>query len=235
MGHGGGGRGRELPSFREAYRMLVKPGDGPVSRHLNRHISIRLTLFLLRHGLAPSPTAMSIINFLAGLSAGAFFALGWPLLGGLMAQASSVLDGCDGEIARLTGRTSRGGGIIDAILDRVADTSVVAGASVYALYHGRPPGWPGQFPWSLLVVLLLALSLSGSMAVSYCSAIFRALAGSQPRRLVGTRDVRLFLMMLAGLAALIVPWAVTAGLALLVLLTWAEVAGCLIQAGRLGK
>lgn len=226
-------------TFREAYELLVKPDEGPVSKRLNRHISIRMTLFLIRHGIAPSPTGMSVISFLTGLASGALFALGWPLIGGLLAQLASILDGCDGEIARLTGRVSKRGGIIDAMLDRVADAAIIAGLSLYALCLGQPPSWLRPYwpalpvPWPYFVLLLLVLSLSGSFSVSYFSAISRALASYQPRRLIGTRDVRLFTIMLAGLTCFFLPWASTIYMALLSLMTWAEVANCLGQAAKL--
>ena len=227
-------RARSL-TFREAYKLLVKPSEGPVSKRLNRHISIRITLFLIRHGIAPSPTGMSVISFLTGLASGASFALGWPLVGGLLAQTASILDGCDGEIARLTGRVSKRGGIIDAVLDRVADAAIIAGLSLYALCLGWPPSWlrPYWPAWPCFVLLLLVLSLSGSFSVSYFSAISRALASYQPKRFIGTRDVRLFTIMLAGLTCFFLPWASTIYMALLSLMTWAEVANCLGQAAKL--
>ena len=224
--------------FEEAYRLLVKPGDGPVSRHLNRHISIRISLLLVRHGAPITPTQMSAISFATALAGALAFFLGYPLAGGLLAQLSSILDGCDGELARLTGQTSKRGGLVDSLIDRLADVALVLGLAYLAYRSPWPPWlWPTWLPWPgdwpLLALALTALALTGSLMVSYCSAIFRALAGHQPRRRVGTRDVRLFLVMWAGITGQLWAWSATAWLALLVLLTWAEVLSCLGQAASI--
>ena len=219
--------------FEEAYKMLVKPGDGPISRHLNRHISIRISLFLVERGAPISPTAMSVISFATALAGAVLFPFGWPLLGGLLAQAASVLDGCDGEIARLTGRTSKRGGLVDSILDRLADLALITALGFLAYTVPWPRSyWPSWTPvpdWGLLALTLTALALSGSLMVSYCSAIFRAIAGRQPKRRLGTRDVRLFTLMLAGLACQFWAWLAAAFLASLAVLTWAETLSCLRQ------
>ncbi|RLI14041.1 hypothetical protein DRO33_00015 [Candidatus Bathyarchaeota archaeon] len=224
-------------SFREAYNMLVKPGDGPVSRHLNRHISIRISLFLVRRGAFVSPMAMTLLSFTAALAGAFLLVMGWPFLGGLMAQLASILDGCDGEIARLTGQTSKKGGLADSVLDRVADISLVLALGILAYWAGPPPcPFLAQvlqvLSWPMASLLLTALALSGSLMVSYCAAITRALAPVQLRRVVGSRDVRLFLIMLAGVACQFYAWAASLALALLALLTWAEVGHSLAQAPR---
>ena len=216
--------------FEEAYELLRKPGDGPVSRWLNRRISVRISLFLVGHDAPVSPMAMTFISFLTALLAVPFFLLGWPLVGGLLAQLASILDGCDGEIARLTGRTSKRGGMVDAILDRVADTGLLAALGLMA-YLRPPPGplLPDPF-WPPAVLVLTALALSGCLLVSYCSAISRAVASREVRRLIATRDVRLFTIMLAGITCQFLPWAASFFLLALVFLSWFEVASCLGQA-----
>ena len=90
--------------------------DGVVSRHLNRRLSRRITRRLLDTPVTPDQ--VSLLSFaLAAASAGAL-ARGSLALGGLLAQFSSVLDGCDGELARARVETSPGGQVLDAVLDR---------------------------------------------------------------------------------------------------------------------
>ena len=165
--------------FEEAYRLLVKPGDGPVSRHLNRHISIRISLLLVRHGAPITPTQMSAISFATALAGALAFFLGYPLAGGLLAQLSSILDGCDGELARLTGQTSKRGGLVDSLIDRLADVALVLGLAYLAYRSPWPPWlWPTWLPWPgdwpLLALALTALALTGSLMVSYTSERYRA-------------------------------------------------------------
>src|SRR4051794_31452436 len=105
-------------------RAAAKPLDGMVSRRLNRPLSQRVSALLLRAGV--SPTSASVGTFAFGLVAAALVAAGAVapaalVLGGLFIQVASVVDGCDGEIARVTLRTSRFGALLDTLLDRIVD------------------------------------------------------------------------------------------------------------------
>jgi CDP-L-myo-inositol myo-inositolphosphotransferase len=80
---------------------VSKPQDGFASRFLNRPISRRLTRFLLKFPIHPSVWTISI--FVLPLIACVFFVRGDYLsvvIGATIFQAFSILDGCDGEIAR---------------------------------------------------------------------------------------------------------------------------------------
>ena len=48
-------------------------------------------------------------------------AYGIAVVGAMLAQASSVLDGVDGETARLQDRASERGSLLDAMCDRMVD------------------------------------------------------------------------------------------------------------------
>jgi phosphatidylglycerophosphate synthase len=110
-------------SARTARRSLLdslrKPIDGFVSRHLNRHLSLAITPLLIRTGWRPN--TFTVIFALVGIASGlmAVFAEYWWSLvaAGLLFQAQSVLDGCDGEMARLTYRFSHLGQWLDSIGD----------------------------------------------------------------------------------------------------------------------
>ena len=67
-------------------------------------------------------------------------ALAWEqgLLAGLLIQANTVLDGVDGETARLHFRSSPRGGVLDAVVDRIVDGSLVAGVGLW-LWHPFHP------------------------------------------------------------------------------------------------
>ena len=99
-----------------------KPSDGPVSRYLNRPLSVRISRRLVNYRITPNQ--ISLFSFLCSVLAAGLFALGgYPalLLGGFLAQFAAVIDGCDGEVARLKFQTSPYGGWLDAVLDRYAD------------------------------------------------------------------------------------------------------------------
>ena len=58
-------------------------------------------------------------------------------LGGLIAQFASIIDGCDGENARLKFLKSDFGGWFDAVLDRYADALLLFGLTWHA--HAAGP------------------------------------------------------------------------------------------------
>ncbi|MCS7287333.1 MAG: CDP-alcohol phosphatidyltransferase family protein [Anaerolineae bacterium] len=119
---------------------------------------------------------------------------GQNVLGGILAQMASVMDGVDGDLARLKGMSSPFGAFFDAVLDRYADAAVVLGMTWWAAQ-----GKENYFVWIMGLTALI-----GSFMVSYSWA--RAEASLRPHddipflsRLAG-RDFRLFLIMLGGLS-----------------------------------
>ena len=101
-------------------RRLTKPTDGWVSRYVNRPISTRISRWLVRTPVTPN--MVTLVTFLSGLL-GAWFVLDgtyWTvLLGAFLFQVSSVLDGCDGEVAVLTFSESKYGSWLDTITDNL--------------------------------------------------------------------------------------------------------------------
>jgi hypothetical protein len=100
---------------------MGKPQDGFVSRFLNRPISRRITRFLLKFPIRPSAWTMSI--FVLPLIACLFFLRGdyvSVVIGAAVFQVFSILDGCDGEIARAKNLESRFGERLDQFCDFLA-------------------------------------------------------------------------------------------------------------------
>jgi CDP-L-myo-inositol myo-inositolphosphotransferase len=90
-------------------QMRDKPNDGPVSRYINRPVSVRISRYLTR--LPVTPDQISLVSFLCSLIAAGLFALsGYSALlaGGILAQFASIIDGCDGEVG-LTWHACGGG------------------------------------------------------------------------------------------------------------------------------
>ncbi|HEB32668.1 MAG TPA: hypothetical protein ENI15_17630 [Spirochaetes bacterium] len=113
-------------------RTLKKKSDGPVSTYLNRPISVRITKFLVKTKITPNH--ITILSFIITMAGALFFFLGGYInliIGGILAQISSVLDGSDGEIARLKFLESDFGGWFDAVLDRYGDAFLLFGLT----YH----------------------------------------------------------------------------------------------------
>lgn len=187
---------------------LRKPRDGPVARLLNRRLSIPLSIWLSTRTRVTADQ-MSFLSFGTAVLAGALLAWGNRLgmaAGGLLSQIASVLDGCDGELARLRGTASPRGGWLDAVLDRWADAFVMSGLAA--------AGWQlSGSPWAWWLEIA---ALAGALTVSYSETRYQEAFGRPipPRgHLPAKRDVRLFLAMLGGLAGCpLVTLALIAGL-----------------------
>ncbi len=166
----------------------AKPLDGPVARQLNRRFSRPISLLLIRLGIAPNlvTVASFVLTCLAaGVLAAGATATAALVVGGVLVQAASVFDGCDGEVARATLRTSPAGAFLDATLDRVGDAAVLVALAVAAGLD--------SVTWAAL-----AAALFGSLLAPYVKAAYEA-AFSSPFpagaiRFGAGRDVRLLLI-----------------------------------------
>lgn len=144
---------------RALFSGLSKLGDGPVARHLNRPISMRITHHLIDRSITPNQ--ISFFSFALCLVAAGLFAAGGVLalaVGGLLAQVASVVDGCDGEVARLRLEESDFGGWFDAVLDRYADAFLLFGLTWHVFFAA------GGSP---LVLFVGFMAITGSFLVSY--------------------------------------------------------------------
>ena len=99
-------------------KSLVKSNDGPVSRYLNRPISQFMSRYFARWGIRPNAitTVVTLITLIAAAMVTST-QYRWIVLGGIMFQLTSILDGCDGEVARIAFRSSRFGAFYDVISD----------------------------------------------------------------------------------------------------------------------
>jgi len=103
--------------------------NGIVARWINKRFSLPVSLLLSK--IWVSPNTITVINMCIGLLSGVFIAHGKNyasiLLGASLFQLASIADGCDGEVAKLTFRTSRFGQYIDTISDNASLLSLLVG------------------------------------------------------------------------------------------------------------
>src|ERR1043166_1351077 len=100
---------------------MSKPQDGFISRFLNRPISHRITRFLLKFQIHPNTWTISIL--VLPVVASVFLMRGDYLsvvIGAAVFQVFSILDGCDGEIARAKNLESKFGERLDNFCDFLA-------------------------------------------------------------------------------------------------------------------
>jgi phosphatidylglycerophosphate synthase len=104
---------------RKLDRWLVKPTDGFYAQ-LNRRISIPISRQLIKFPITAN--MVSLFTLGVGFCSTVFFALGgyWnTLLGAFLCLFASILDGCDGEVARLKLLESDFGCWLETICDYV--------------------------------------------------------------------------------------------------------------------
>lgn len=104
--------------------------------------------------LGLSPNHVTMIGFLVSMvSAYAFFASNAAVGGGLLLFAG-LFDILDGAVARISGRVTKWGGVLDSTLDRYSDIIIISGIILGGLCDAF---------WGLL-------SIMGSVMVSYVRA-----------------------------------------------------------------
>jgi len=106
-------------------RGLIKDTEGVMSRHVERRISLALTRHLVWTSVTPN--SVTLVCLAIGLAGAPFFLSSAPALqltGALLFLLHSILDGCDGEIARLKFLESPGGAALDFWGDNTVHVAV---------------------------------------------------------------------------------------------------------------
>ncbi|NWK07155.1 NTP transferase domain-containing protein [Marine Group I thaumarchaeote] len=173
---------------------LKKDTDGPVSRILNRPISLRISKLLLKTGITPNQ--ISVLSTVIGLVGASFFFSGeyfYLILGGILIHIHSIVDGCDGEVARLKLRQTKYGGWLDAVLDRYVDAAIIFG-----LAYGY---W--NMTGDMTIWIIGFSALIGTFLNSYTSdkydSIFKNGDMAKKSKFRMGRDVRLLLIVIGAL------------------------------------
>lgn len=142
-------------------RGLVKETDGFMSRHVERRLSLAITRRLVSTRMTPN--TMTAVSVGIGLLGAPFFLSSRPayqLAGALLVLLHSILDGCDGELARLRFQESRWGGLFDFWGDNAVHATVFLCMAV---------GWSlaTQAAWPLLWGAVAVAGSLGSAGFIY--------------------------------------------------------------------
>jgi len=154
-------------------RWLVKSTDGIFAR-MNRQVSIPISRQLIKTSITPN--IVSLFTLALSLVAGACFALGgyWNcLIGAVLGVWGSILDGCDGEVARLKLQVSDFGCWLDTICDYLYYFVTFAGVTIGVL---RSKGDSSLAGWSIAM-------FAGAILTFIVAGIGRKrLAGDRPEQ-----------------------------------------------------
>jgi CDP-L-myo-inositol myo-inositolphosphotransferase len=187
------------------FRSTGKALDGAVATRLNRAVSQRFVTPVLL-GVFPTitPNQTTIAAFVVAFAAAAALVAQAPVVAAVFVVAASVLDGSDGEIARLAHRSSRFGSFFDAVLDRAADGLLFTGAAIYLATSRDLASHLGsaQVP---VVTAIAGLALVGHLLVSYTTAKAALDLGHRYHGVLLAggrgRDLRLLILTLGALGA----------------------------------
>lgn len=164
---------------------MAMPGREELRAALLRYVELPGARTFKAIGLTPN--SITLLGFAVCVAGAALTALGWPLYGGITFLAGSILDLFDGALARLTGKTSPFGALLDSVFDRLGEAALFVGLGLYYLLGDLPTG---QLLLSMLAVLL---GLVFSQGVSYLRARGEGL-GAFTRSGIMTRTERVIIL-----------------------------------------
>jgi phosphatidylglycerophosphate synthase len=178
---------KDLPQAeRKLDRWLVKPTDGFFAR-TNRKISIPISRQLIKFPITPNMVTLFVLA--VSFACGVFFARGgyWnTLVGAALSVAASILDGCDGEVARLKLQSTKFGCWLETVCDYLYYLFVFGGIAVGLT---RSSGTTSYLTWggflcsgaimSFLVVSFTRQRLSGAQPEKFL-AIWQKKADRRP-------------------------------------------------------
>ena len=123
----------------------------PLNYYLYHPLAWQLARVLARTPLTPN--AVSVLGALMVVAAGlAYTQLAWPVsaaLGMALHMGWHVVDGADGDLARLTGRASPLGEMIDGLCDYLSHAVLYVLLAIWLQTHGG--AFSGWHAWALVV------------------------------------------------------------------------------------
>jgi len=147
--------------LRRAERILVgslrKSADGIAAKAINRSLSLPLTRLLCRTPIMPNH--VTLIALVCALAGGVVIARGTYLAGAigmLLVELGSIIDGIDGELARLRFQFSRGGQWLDTIVDDIANVAYSTGVIISLNAAGAT--WAVPFGVAAIIAFVMTQS-----------------------------------------------------------------------------
>lgn len=127
-----------LPTPEATYK--ARDVEGILDLYFYRKIGFWLAQFFAR--LKMTPASVSLLGGLCGVIAGHLYFyrnLGPNIVGMALHVVANALDNADGQLARLTGRESREGRVIDSLADHLVFVSIYVHLALRYLIEGASP------------------------------------------------------------------------------------------------
>ena len=155
----------------------------------NLRESLRPALEKVGKGFAAtglSPNFWTVVGLIIALASAAVYAMGMEfglIIGGILLLVSGFFDMVDGQVARVTGKTSKKGEYLDSMFDKISEVAIFLGILV------------GGYAEPYLVLLAITLSLLVSYARAKSDLINIKLQGIG----IGERAERLLVIAIIGI------------------------------------
>ena len=126
-------------------------------RAVSVYVELPVARCMERVGLTPN--LVTLIGLLIAVGGAALVAVGEWWMGGIVVLFGGVFDMFDGALARMTGRASKFGALLDSVVDRVSEAVALFGILAYYLASDNDVG-----------AALAYAAIIGSLMVSYMRA-----------------------------------------------------------------
>ncbi|MCV0411639.1 CDP-alcohol phosphatidyltransferase family protein [Nitrosarchaeum sp.] len=139
-----------------------------------------------------SPNFWTVIGLLFALASATVYGMGIEfglVIGGVLLLVSGFFDMVDGQVARITGKTSKKGSYLDSMFDKIAEVAIFLGLLI------------GGYAEPYLVMLAITLSLLVSYARAKSDALNINLQGIG----IGERAERLLVIAIIGIIGYMEP------------------------------
>jgi len=183
-----------LSSLEKSKKTGLKPAyyDGIVAKMINRKLSLRLSKIIADKNV--SPNQITVFSFFLSVLGSTFFLFNTYLttfIAGVIIQLHNIVDGCDGEIARLKFMESKYGAWLDGVLDRYSDFIIIFSIT-YSLVK------MSQIYWIIGFIAIFACLMIAYTGDKFVVAYKRTYAPNGFEIPI-TRDVRLFIIFLGAI------------------------------------
>ena len=139
-----------------------------------------------------SPNFWTMVGFVFAIISALVYGLGLEfglIIGGILLLVSGFFDMVDGQVARVTGKTSQKGSYLDSMFDKIAEVAIFLGLLI------------GGYAEPYLVMLAITLSLLVSYARAKSDALNIKLQGVG----IGERAERLLVIAIIGIIGYMEP------------------------------
>ncbi|PYK29805.1 MAG: hypothetical protein DME57_09125 [Verrucomicrobia bacterium] len=152
------------PAVETTYK--VREAEGILDVYFYRKLGFQLAKFFAKLGM--SPIGVTLLGGVFGIFAGHLYfyrSLTINIAGMVLHVCANLLDNADGQLARLTGRQSREGRIIDSVVDHLIFTSIYLHLTLRCLSEGASP-----LIWLVALVAARSHGAQGGAADYYRNA-----------------------------------------------------------------